>query len=158
MAKSQADPSSKIIKLLIVAYNAELETVMNYIANSVNLDGVRAEHIKESLLKDVPAELGHAQLIARRIRTIGGIVPGSQSLDWNQSSLQPPKDTTDVATVIRGVIEAEESAIGMYEDIIQACEGRDYVTQDMAITILADEQEHRREFVGFLKEYQKRSK
>jgi len=83
--------SDKIIKLLIDAYNAELETVMNYIANSVNLDGVRAEQIKSSLLKDVPAELGHAQLLARRIKTIGGQVPGSLALSWNQKSLQPPR-------------------------------------------------------------------
>lgn len=66
------------------------------------------------------------------------------------------KDSTDLVKVIKGVIAAEESAIGMYEKIIKACEGKDYVTQDMAVTILADEQEHRQEFVGFLKEYANR--
>jgi bacterioferritin len=30
----------------------------------------------------------------------------------------------------------------------------DYVTQDMLITILSDEQDHLREFEGFLKEYE----
>ena len=30
----------------------------------------------------------------------------------------------------------------------------DYATEDLAITLMADEQEHRREFVGFLKEYE----
>lgn len=144
-----------IIELLTAAYNAELETVMNYLANAVNLDGVRAEHIKESLLADVPAELGHAQQIADRIKTIGGMVPGSLRLSWSQNSLQPPADSTDLVTVIRGVIEAEEAAISMYEQIIKACDGVDYVTQDLAITILSDEQKHRREFVGFLKEFEK---
>lgn len=144
-----------IIALLTRAYNAELETVMNYLANSVHLDGVRAEQIKSSLAADVTAELGHAQLLAKRIKTLGGNVPGSQSLTWNQRSLQPPKDTTDVVAVIKGVIEAEEGAIKMYESIIKACEGSDYVSQDMAITILADEQEHRRAFIGYLKEYQR---
>jgi len=153
---AKSSQNTTIIKLLIDAYNAELETVMNYIANSVNLDGVRAEQIKSSLLADVPAELGHAQLIARRIKTIGGQVPGSLALSWEQKMLQPPKDTTDLVKVIKGVIAAEESAIAMYEKIIKACDGKDYVTQDMAITILADEQEHRQEFVGFLKEYAKK--
>lgn len=151
--KTQRSGADTIIALLIRAYNAELETVMNYLANSVHLDGVRAEQIKASLAADVTAELGHAQLIAKRIKTIGGTIPGSQALNWNQRSLQPPKDSTDVVAVIKGVIEAEEDAIDMYERIIKACEGSDYVTQDLAITILADEQEHRREFVGFLKEY-----
>lgn len=153
MPDRSSSSESDITELLIGAYNAEIETVMNYIANSVNLDGVRAEQIKASLGADVPAELGHAQQLARRIKTIGGSVPGSLDLQWNQSMLQPPASTTDVVAVIRGVIAAEEDAIARYEQIIRACDGRDFVTQDLAITILADEQEHRREFVGFLKEY-----
>lgn len=36
----------KTIELLRTAYCMELETIMNYLANSVNLDGVRAEEIK----------------------------------------------------------------------------------------------------------------
>jgi bacterioferritin len=153
-----AKAPSKVIDLLIGAYNAEIETVMNYIAHSVNLDGVRAEQIKESLLKDVPAELGHAQTLAKRINTIGGQVPGSLSLKWKQKLLQPTKDTTDVVKVIKGVIAAEEDAIDQYQRIIDTCEGKDYVTQDIAIKILTDEQEHRREFVGFLKEYERTKK
>lgn len=144
----------KIIDLLIDAYNAELETVMNYIANSENLDGVRAERIKESLAADVAEELGHAQQLARRIRTIGGSVPGSQSLKWTQSALQPPARTTDLVAVIKGVIDAETTAIDGYEKIIKACDGIDYVTQDLAITLMADEEQHRREFISFLTEYE----
>ena len=70
-------------------------------------------------------------------------------------SLQPPTDTTDVVAVIKGVIDAEEAAIAQYEKIIRLCDGFDFVTQDMCITLLADEQQHRREFIGFLKEYEK---
>ncbi len=58
-------------------------------------------------------------------------------------------------TVIKGVIDAEESAITQYNKIIQLCDGFDYVSQDLCITLLADEQQHRREFIGFLKEYEK---
>ena len=57
----------------------ELETVMNYIANSTNLDGIRAEEIKRALALDVVAELGHGQILARRIKTVGGVVPGSMN-------------------------------------------------------------------------------
>jgi len=55
--------------------------------------------------------------------------------------------------VIQGVIDAEEAAIKQYNKIIKLCDGIDYVTQDMAIGILAGEEDHRREFLGFLKEY-----
>jgi bacterioferritin len=144
----------KIIKELCTAYAMELETVQNYIAASVNLDGVRSEVIKKALLADVPTELQHAQLLAARIKTIGGIVPGSLDLPRNQKSLQPQEDTTDIVAVIKGVIAAEESAIKQYNKIIKLCEGVDYVTQDMVINILGGEEDHRREFIGFLKEYE----
>lgn len=150
------EQTNHIIAALIRAYNAELETVMNYLANSVNLDGVRARQIAEALAADVPAELGHAQLLAKRIKTIGGLIPGSMHFKAEQKALQPPDDTTDVISVIKGVIAAEESAVAIYEEIIRLCDGKDYATQDMAITILADEQEHRREFIGFLREYERK--
>jgi bacterioferritin len=155
MPPSKKD-TDRIIKLLIKAYNAEIETVMNYIANSVNLDGIRAEHIKSSLAADVAEELGHAQTVAARIKVIEGTVPGSLDLKWSQKKMQPPAKSTDVVAVIKGVIAAEEDAIKGYEDIIEACNGVDPVTEDMAITILSDEQNHRSEFIGFLKEIEAR--
>jgi len=147
--------NKKIIKELALAYAMELETAANYIAASINLDGVRCEVIKKALEADIIVEIGHAQTLAQRIKTIGGIVPGSLSLPRSQKSMQPPDDTTDIVTVIKGVIEAEEAACKQYNKIIKLCDGVDYVTQDMAITILAGEEDHRREFIGFLKEYQK---
>jgi bacterioferritin len=83
------------------------------------------------------------------------LVPGSLANARSQTYLQPPKDTTDVVFVIKGVIKAEEGAIAQYNKIIKLCDGRDYVTQDMVIGILAGEEDHRREFMGFLKEYTK---
>jgi bacterioferritin len=146
----------EIIGLLTQAYWMELETVQNYIANSINPDGVRAEEIKKSLLADVTAELGHAQQFGHRIKQLYGRVPGSMDFRAEQRSLQPPADTTDIVAVIKGVIEAEQGAIDHYMKIIRACEGVDYVTQDMVTTILADEEGHLREFEGFLKEYERR--
>ena len=144
----------EIIDLLTVAYWMEIETVMNYISCSVNLDGVRAEEIKKSLAQDVTAEIGHAQQFARRIKNLSGVTPGSFDFKATQSSLQPPAATTDVVSVIKGVIDAEKGAIDHYTKIIKSVEGIDYVTQDMVIKILADEQDHLREFEGFLKEYE----
>lgn len=147
--------NEQIIRELTVAYWMELETVQNYLANSMNIDGVRGEEIKKSLAADVGAELGHAQRIAKRIRTLGGVVPGSMEFQATQKSLQPPESSTDVVSVIRGVIEAEEGAVAQYKKLIKLCDGIDYPTQDMCIELLGDEEEHLREFVGFLAEYEK---
>ena len=148
------DTRDQIIEELKVAYWMEIETVTNYIANSINLDGVRAEEIKKALQADVQEELTHAQTLARRIKTIGGQVPGSCSFDAAQQSLQPLNDSTDVTSVIKGVIDAENSAIAQYNKLIQLCDGIDYVTQDLCIQSLADEEEHRRDFLGYLAEYE----
>ena len=148
--------SKRIIEALTLSYAMELETVQNYIAASVNLDGVRSEVIKKALAADVAVEVQHAQQLAARIKTLDGIVPGSLALPRGQKFLQPGKDTTDVVAIIKGVIAAEEGAIQQYNRIIKLCDGVDYVTQDLVIGILAGEEDHRREFVGFLKEYEKR--
>lgn len=144
-----------VLKALIKAYWMEIETVQNYIANSVNLDGVRAEEIKSSLSADVAEELAHAQNFARRIKELDGKVPGSMEFSAEQAALQPPADSTDVVSVIKGVIAAEESAMEHYRGLIKLAESiDDYVTADMVTTVLADEEGHRRQFIGFLKEYQ----
>ena len=44
---------AKTISLLEQAYAAELETVQNYLANSVWLDGLGAQEVSESLAEDV---------------------------------------------------------------------------------------------------------
>jgi bacterioferritin len=145
--------NEKTVALLVKAYNAELETVMNYLANSIHLDGFRAKHIKDSLAADVTEEIGHAQQLAARIKVLEGTVPGSQAMKWTQTSLQPPVDKLDVLSVIKGVIEAEEGAIKLYQSIIEAAEeAGDPVTADLCTTIKGDEEEHRREFKGYLAE------
>jgi len=143
-----------IVALLTRAYWMEIETVMSYLAASTNLDGVRAQEIRESLAEDIEEELGHARAFANRIKELYGVVPGSEAFSPEQSFLQPPEEQTDVIHVIRGVIKAETGAIEHYTRIVEETEGVDPVTQDMVIDILRDEQAHRRLFEGFLREYE----
>jgi len=144
----------ELIELLQRAYWMEIETVMSYIANSINPDGVRAQEIIESLEGDIQEELGHAQQFAKRIKELYGVVPGSLEFSAEQSYLQPPEHQTDIVHVIKGVIEAETGAIEHYNRIIEFTDGLDYVTQDMVIEILHDEEGHRRLFEGYLREYE----
>lgn len=147
-----AAKTSEVIEMLTTAYSMELETVMNYLANSINLDGVRAEEIKKSLAADITAEVGHAQQLGQRIKQLGGRVPGSLGVKLGNQT-QPSEKTTDVVAVINGVIAAEDAACKQYKKIILATDGDDFVTQDLCIRIMADEEEHLILFKGFLKEY-----
>ncbi|MBV0924088.1 rubrerythrin [Halomicroarcula limicola] len=143
-----------VIDLLRQAYGDEMETVMNYQTNAIALDGVRAEEIKQSLREDIQEELGHAEQLGQRLKQLDAQIPGSSEFVARQDSLQPPENTTDVLAVIEGVLDAENDAIQTYRDLVDAAEAADDpVTEDLAVTILADEEAHRTEFRGFRKEY-----
>jgi len=150
--KSERD---QLVEMLKKAYFMELETVMSYIANSVNPDGLLAREIAESLEQDIQEELGHAQQFATRIKELYGVVPGSEEFTAEQSFLQPPDDQLDIIHVVKGVIEAETGAIEHYNGVIEFAGEHDPVTEDMVIAILRDEEGHRRLFEGFLRELDK---
>jgi bacterioferritin len=148
-----AASKDQILAALRKSYCMEVETVVNYLANSLHLEGVRAEAIKAALAADIQEELTHAQQLGNRIKQLGGLVPGSMQLHFEQKPMQPPADSTDVVVVIRGVLDAEEDAINQYKSLARLTEGEDYVTQDLAITLLGQEEAHRQQFQGYLKEY-----
>jgi bacterioferritin len=151
---ANAEARQRVVDLLTKAYWMEIETVMSYLAAATNLDGVRAQEIRQSLEEDVEEELGHARLFAKRIKELYGVVPGSEAFAAEQSFLQPPEEQTDVVHIIRGVIKAETGAIEHYTRIVEETDQVDPVTQDMVIDVLHDEQAHRRLFEGFLREYE----
>src|SRR5580704_1825499 len=157
LAENAREERERVVEMLTKAYWMEIETVMSYLANSVNPDGVRAQEIIRSLSEDIQEELGHATQFANRIKEIYGTVPGSMDFQAEQSYLQPPEHQTDIVHVIKGVIKAETGAIDYYNRIIDATEESDPVTNDMVIAILHDEEGHCRLFEGFLREYQDQS-
>lgn len=154
LSDEMSEKRAEIVELLKTAYFMELETVMNYVTNSINPDGVRAQEVKESVEEDIQEELSHAQQFAARIKELYGVVPGSMEFKASQDSLQPPDDQVDIVHVIKGVIDAEEGAIQHYTRMVEETEEVDPVTQDMIIEILRDEQGHKRLFEGFLREYE----
>jgi bacterioferritin len=146
--------SDRVVELLRKGYSDEIETVLNYQTNSIILDGVRAEEIKDTLEADIQEELSHARQLGHRLKQLDARPPSSMDFTARQEALQPPEDSTDVPAVIRGVLQAEKDAIATYRELIEAAnEADDPVTEDLAVTILADEEDHRSKFQGYQKEY-----
>jgi bacterioferritin len=158
LSEDNQEKRKEIVELLKKAYWMEIETVMSYITNSTNPDGVRAQKIIEALEEDIQEELDHARQFAARIKELWGVVPGSMDFQPEQTFLQPPEEQTNIVHVIRGVIAAEKGAIEHYNRLIKACDGVDWATQDMVIAILRDEEGHLRLFEGFLREYEREGK
>jgi ferritin-like protein len=142
----RVDKTSEIISELKRSYAAELETLQNHLANSIDLDGVKPQTLQQSLAESVSVRLSHARRLAKRISIIGGRVPGSLELPRNQNYLQPALDRADAEAVIRGVLRASDASIAQYERIIALTEGNDYVTQDLVIDLLSDERQQRKLF------------
>jgi bacterioferritin len=154
LSEELTEKREEIVGLLSTAYWMEIETVMNYVSNSINPDGLRAQEVREALTDDIQEELGHAQRFGERIKELYGVVPGSEEFRPEQSYLQPPEEQTDIVHVIKGVIEAEKGAIAHYNRILRATDDVDLVTQDMTTEILHDEERHRRLFEGYLREFE----
>ncbi len=144
------DKANEIIAELKRSYANELETILNYVAHSIDLQGTGAELVRETLEEEITLKLRHARRLAKRINMLGGRVPGSLEMPRSQHLLQPPLENTDVMAVVRGVISTNEATISQYQKIIELTDGLDYVTQDMVIDLLSDEREHRRLFLSFL--------
>jgi bacterioferritin len=136
----------EIVRRLKKSYAMELESVENYLANSIHMEGPPAEQLKNALEHAVGSELRHARRLAKRIKILEGSVPGSFDLPRDQSYLQPPTDSQDYMSVVRGALTATESAIANYQATIQITENLDYVTQDLLIELLAEEQQQRARF------------
>jgi bacterioferritin len=151
---ADTDTTEAVVETLKRAYLDEMETVINYQTNAIVLDGVRAQEIKESLQTDIQEELAHAERLGQRLKQLGARPPASGEFVARQESLQPPEDSTDVLSVIRGVLDAEEDAIATYRGLVDGAEAADDpVTEDLAVEVLGDEEAHRTEFRGFEKEY-----
>jgi len=137
------DKVRDVVNGLKKSYAMELESVQNYLANSIHLEGPPADKVKKVLENAAFSELQHARRLARRIKILGDRVPGSLELPRDQNYLQPPIDNRDSATVIRGALTATNAAIAHYQAMIQITEDFDFVTQDLLIELLAEEQEQK---------------
>lgn len=139
--------TSKIIEMLKTAYAAEVQTVEDYLATSVWLDGPCAGQVAESLDIYIPLKLVRAKKIAHRLKQLGVKSPATFH---SAQKIAPPPDETDPLPVVEGVLEAQRQAIARYEKLIEACDSKDFTTHDLAIEILADEERQRALFEGFL--------
>jgi ferritin-like protein len=143
---------SEIVVELQISYATEIEIIQDYLANAMDLEGARAEPIKELFDEQVQTALGHARRLAKRIKALAGRVPRSSELSTVPKDLPPPIDTTQVDSALICAIKSEDAAIAQYERLIRLCDGHDFVTLDLVIELLVDERDRRQRLVALLAE------
>jgi ferritin-like protein len=146
------DKTKEIIAELKRSYAGEFETLQNYVAYAIDLEGTVAETLGTSFEASIPQRLKNVRQLARRINVLGGRVPGSLELPRTDNHFQQAAEKADPLAVIHGVLRASEAAIAQYESIIALTEGNDYVTQDLVIDLLSQERDQKRLFANVLKD------
>lgn len=91
----------------------------------------------------------HQEELADRITTLGGKPPVTfqQIIDSaNAPFPKVPDDETDIDGMVRAVIQAERGAIEVYTKLAEKTQGKDHLTYELAVHILAEEVEHEDDF------------
>jgi bacterioferritin len=145
----------ELIAALNRAYADEWLAVYSYTHMAQVVSGRPAAERVAALLRDTAAEeLEHQDELAERITQLGGepladvtkLVEAS-----NEGYPAPPRDATDVEAIIETVIEAEQGAIGVYNDLAKMTAGKDPLTYELIIHILGEEVEHEDEFESLIR-------
>jgi bacterioferritin len=143
---------SELDQLLREAYAAEWETAYNYQVLAEVLEFTEGSVAAEEFDADVSEEISHARQLAKRLR-VRGENPDffADQANFGSQEQYSGLDGQEVTECIIAAIEAEQTAIETYTEIVEvAGEVGDYPTEDLAIELLADEQEHLRELQDLL--------
>ncbi|MFQ5838438.1 MAG: ferritin-like domain-containing protein [Thermoplasmata archaeon] len=131
-----------ILSMLNQAVAAEAMAAYRYLYLSKWAAGLNAPEIAEAFHKISGEEWNHMSSLMERVIELGGR-PLSRPSDWETNSYmkfyEPPKDQTDLKTMVEDSLAGERVAIEFYRDLVRKTEGKDAVTYYLAIELLADE-------------------
>ena len=125
----------QVLKRLNLALKGELTAINQYFLHARMLDDWGVTKLGKHEYKESIEEMQHADLLIQRILLLEGL-PNLQELGKLYIG-------ENVVEVIKGDLKLEEEGIQNYRDGIKDCEAaNDYVTRDLFIKILTDEEGH----------------
>ncbi|MCJ2519446.1 MAG: hypothetical protein LN412_00660 [Candidatus Thermoplasmatota archaeon] len=143
-----------IISLLNQAVAAEALAAYRYLYLSRWAAGMEAAEIAEAFTKTSEEEWQHMSRLMDRIVELGGR-PLTRPSEWENGSYakfhEPPRDQTDLKTMVVDSLAVERVAIEFYRDLVRKTEGKDMVTYLLAMELLADEVKDEEFFESLLK-------
>lgn len=129
----RGDP--KVIEILNEALKAELTAINQYFLHSRMLHDWGVSVLGDYEYKESIEEMNHADWIIQRILFLGGL-PNLQDLGRLRIG-------ESVEEILKSDLALEEDAIPIYRNGITYCESvHDYVTRDLLMKILINEEEH----------------
>lgn len=133
----------RLLKHLNKAYSDEWLAYYQYWVGAKVAEGALAGPVAAEMMEHAAEELDHAGKLAQRICALGG-QPVLSPAEWLQESnceyLVP--SNPEAAALLQQNIASERCAIEVYENLLEFIDGKDRITEDLVLDILADEVEH----------------
>lgn len=141
----------KLIDMLNAALAEEWLAYYQYWLGAQLVEGPMRAEVETELLEHAQEELGHADLIVKRIIELNG-TPVLNPAEWTKIARCKYEEPSDpyVETILKQNIAGERCAIQRYQEIADFTDKKDWVTHAMAIQILADEVEHEKDLDDFV--------
>jgi bacterioferritin len=140
---------AQAIEILNQALATELVCVLRYRCHAFHAEGIHGPLIATEFLAHSNEEMLHVDLLAKRIRQLGG------SPDFNPDGLRMRSHSAyevgeTLIEMIREDLIAERIAVDVYRELIRYFGAHDPTTRRVIEDILAQEEEHAAEMVTLL--------
>jgi len=134
--------AAAIVDLMKKAYCDEMRIFHYFWYVGINMEGIGLVTYVAALKTQATAELMHGELLANRISELGDRAPSDPAIWIKYStigSLDPAQHLT-LRTALERALEFEGKAVENYHNLAKkSLERGDFVTYNLATTILADE-------------------
>lgn len=137
-------------KILNQALATEIVCTLRYTAHYFLAEGIHAEAVKEEFKEHADEEREHAELIAARIKQLGGKPNFNPQGILTRSHAEFIEGET-LVDMIREDLIAERIAVETYREIIQYFGEKDPTSRRLMESILEKEEEHADELSDLLK-------
>lgn len=138
-----------VIRLLNEALATEIVCVLRYKRHYYMATGIHAESVAAEFLEHAGEEQQHADQLAERIVQLGG-APNLNPEGLLTRSHSEYVEGSGLLEMVREDLIAERVAIETYSEMIRYIGDDDITTRRMLEEILATEEEHADDLVGFL--------
>lgn len=145
--------ASIVIDALNKAFSDEWLAYYQYWLGAKLAKGPMKESVIAELMQHAADELRHADMVANRIIQLGGtpITSPKAWYDYTNCGYEAPEDPY-IRTLLEQNIKGEQCAIDVYGKILDLTKDKDFVTYDMALSIIEDEVEHEDDLQALLED------
>jgi len=149
----------ELVTLLNKAFADEWLAYYQYWVGALIVKEPMKEAAIAELTEHAADELRHAQMLADRIIQLGG-TPVTDPKDWDKLANCKYINPTDphVRAIIAQGVDGEQCAIDVYTRLMKTTEGKDSITYQTALSILADEVDHEEDFQALLEDLEEMEK